>query len=34
MYDVVEIIKNIMKDEINYEINNQMLDKVNSQMLV
>ena len=27
-------MKNIMKDEMNYEINNQMLDKVNGQMLV
>ena len=24
---------NEMKDEINYEINNQMLDEVNGQML-
>lgn len=38
MYDIVEKmiddIKNIMKYEMNYEINNQMLDKVNGQMLV
>lgn len=25
---------NEMKDEINYKINNQMLDEVNGQMLV
>lgn len=38
IYNIVEkminVIKNIMKDEINYNINNQMLDKVNGQMLV
>lgn len=38
IYNIVEkmidYIKNIMKDEINYEINNQMLNKVNGQMLV
>ena len=38
MYDIVENmiddIKNIMKYEMNYKINNQMLDKVNGQMLV
>lgn len=37
IYNIVEkmidYIKNIMKDEMNYKINNQMLDKVNGQML-
>lgn len=34
IYDIIEIIKNIMKDEMNYETNNQMLQEVNGQMLV
>lgn len=34
MYDIVEKMKDYMKNIMKYEINNQMLDKVNGQMLV